>query len=173
MIEGKVLNDCATIVNCQMHGLNNCLSTALIAAFGDAGLNRNNNSNSVFQAAYVYVYVSERMMKKMNEDVGNDGLKEIHECIVERMKTNQAWKNEANWQNRDNFEVFMTTMMDAIEDDDEEKLLCVLEENYKNVQDTVFSRWMSGEIHLSILVVYRCQVSLTKRRLQRQNQRWW
>jgi len=73
VIEGKVLNDCATIVNCQMHGLNNCLSTALIAAFGDAGLNRNNNSNSVFQAAYVYVYVSERMMKKMNEDVGNDG----------------------------------------------------------------------------------------------------
>ena len=69
------------------------------------------------------------------------------------MKTNQAWKNEANWQNRDNFEVFMTTMMDAIEDDDEEKLLCVLEEHYKNVQDPVFSRWMSGEIHLFILIV--------------------
>lgn len=30
LIEGKVLSDSATIINCQMHGLNNCLSSACI-----------------------------------------------------------------------------------------------------------------------------------------------
>eukprot|EP00984_Skeletonema_dohrnii_P024558 scaffold13695_cov129-Skeletonema_dohrnii-CCMP3373.AAC.1 len=42
LIDCKVLGDAATIINCQMHGLNNCLSSALIAAFGDAGINHNN-----------------------------------------------------------------------------------------------------------------------------------
>ena len=137
LINCKVLGDAATIINCQMHGLNNCLSSALIAAFGDAGINHNN----VVQAAYAYV----KMMKKLKEDVGHDGLNDIHKCIMERMKTDKAWKDEAKWHNGKNFEETMTKWMAAIEEGDEEKLHVMLNENYKNVPDHVFSRWTSGE----------------------------
>jgi len=137
MIEEKVLGPFATIVNCQMHGHNNCLSSSLIAAYGDTGINHNN----VVQAAYVYV----KMMKKLKEDVGNDGLKEIHEEIVKKLKTDKAWKDEAMWQNKDNFEATITSLMTAIEDGDEEKLQEAMSAHYKNVTDPVFSRWTSGE----------------------------
>ena len=84
-------------------------------------------------------------MKKLKEDVGHDGLKDIHKCIMERMKTDKAWKDEAKWHNGKNFEETMTKWMAAIEEGDEEKLHVMLNENYKNVPDPVFSRWTSGE----------------------------
>eukprot|EP00984_Skeletonema_dohrnii_P027668 scaffold17306_cov113-Skeletonema_dohrnii-CCMP3373.AAC.1 len=48
------------------------------------------------------------MMKKLKEDVGHDGLKDIHKCIMERMETDKAWKAEAKWHNKNNFEETMT-----------------------------------------------------------------
>jgi len=145
----RILCRFATMMGCQMHALNNCLSNALKACFGDTGIGHNN----AVQASYVYVL----MIKRLKEELDSKGLDELMGLVLDEIKTNERWKNEASWQNKDGLSALFGSLDGEIDDEIDDDDIDEIERLFRGVQEPVFSRWATGKS----LQLLHCVVSVS------------
>jgi len=145
----RILCRFATMMGCQMHALNNCLSNALKACFGDTGIGHNN----AVQASYVYVL----MIKRLKEELDSKGLDELMGLVLDEIKTNERWKNEASWQNKDGLSALFGSLDDEIDDDDIDEIEAEISRLFRGVQEPVFSRWATGKSYLVTAAPLCCE----------------
>jgi len=141
----RILCRFATMMGCQMHALNNCLSNALKACFGDTGIGHNN----AVQASCVYLL----MIKRLKEELDSKGLDELMGLVLDEIKTNERWKNEASWQNKDGLSALFGSLDGEIADDDIDEISLL----FRGIQEPVFSRWATGKSYLVTAAPLCCE----------------